>query len=81
MQKKRTPGKPRRYYAVFDGQDYLQSGLNCQYKSEVKSEILSLVESETEENTFKKMSLSRILSVKGWRLDKSTERFFNQTLD
>lgn len=73
----------RYYYAVFDGKDYLDSGMNSRTRGQVKQEILSLVEPETDPKAFHKMkkwNLRKILGIYGWHLERQTTRFLTPTL-
>jgi len=66
------------YYAIFDGEDYLETGFNTTSRFEVKEQLLSLLEPETEEADFKKffgMNVHEICAVKGWTLESSENRF------
>jgi len=66
------------YYRVYDGYDYLMTGYNTTSLLELKQALLSLIEPETDDQTFevyKGMDLGTICDVRGWEVEESETKF------
>jgi len=68
----------KKFYAVWAEGDYLESGYNSTSKEDLKNDILSLIEGDTDEVDFKKMkmmSADEIVEIKGWEIQEQDEPF------
>lgn len=67
-----------KYYAIFDGEGYLNTAFNATSRFTVKEAVLSLIEPDTDEDDFKKylsMDIRDICNIKGWTLETSNNPF------
>lgn len=68
-----------RYFAIWDGKDYLETGLNSTSRGELKTAFLSLIEPEVTDHTtwkkYKAMGLEELLAARGFTLDHSDRKF------
>jgi hypothetical protein len=67
-----------KYYAIWDGEAYLATAFNATSRFDAKEQLLSLIESETDEDDFKSylsMDVREICNIKGWTLESSNAPF------
>lgn len=67
-----------KYYAIWDGEAYLNTAFNVTSRFEAKEALLSLIQPETDEDDFKSylsMDVREICNIKGWTFESSNAPF------